>query len=63
MNNTKRRHHHYGAPEIKDSADLFRKQSFGAIKRRKLLAKVLFYALLFIAIAIVLGVYYVYTAD
>ena len=63
MDNTRRRHHHYGDPEIKDGADLFRKQSFGAIKRRKIFAKVLFYALLIIAIAVVFCVYYVYTAE
>lgn len=56
-------HHHRHHTKAPDEADLFRKRSFGAIKRWKILEKVVFYIMLITAAAIVAAVYYVYTVD
>lgn len=55
------RHHHNN--DVTDGADLFRKHSFGAIKRRKMWEKIVFYIMLLTAIAVIAGVCYVYTAE
>lgn len=63
MTNNHTRHHHRHHSEHNDSSELFKRQSLGAIKRKKLIEKLLFYIMLLAAIAVLAGVYYVYTVD
>lgn len=55
--------HHHSAHHHRDDAEIFKQQNFRAIKRRKVLSKLLFTLLTTIAILITVAVIYLYTTE
>ena len=63
MSEQTNKHHHHRHKHSKDGASLFKQKSLAAIKRRKLIEKYLYRALVITAIIMGIAVFVVYYFD
>lgn len=53
-------HHHHHHSDRRDDAEVFKNKNLRASRRRKLFARVLYYTMVAMAIAVSLAVFYLY---